>query len=317
MSKPKVLFLDKTHPVLPKMLQNLGLEIVYYDELANEHPDNLSEFLGIIVRSKVLDENFMQKFPKLKFIGRVGAGMENIDLKYTEKKGIQCVNSPEGNRDAVGEHTLGMLLNLTNRLNIADREMRNGQWKREENRGHEIGHMTIGIFGYGNMGSAFAEKISGFNARVIGYDKYKRNYSNHLVEEVDLEGFFKEADVVSFHIPLTQETEFLIDNTFINQFQKNIYILNTSRGKILKTTDLVQNLKTGKVKGAALDVFEYEFNNFETLFVKDIPTEIQYLMDSNNVILTPHIAGWTYESKYKLAMVVGEKITTMKKNGLF
>lgn len=317
MNKPKVLFLDKTHPVLPKMLQNLGLEIVYYDELPNEHLDSLSDFLGIIVRSKVIDENFMQKFPHLKFIGRVGAGMENIDTVHTEKKGIQCVNSPEGNRDAVGEHTLGMLLNLTNRLNIADHEMRYGKWRREQNRGYEIGHMTIGIFGYGNMGSAFAEKISGFNARVIAYDKYKKNYSNHLVEEVDLEDFFKETDVVSFHIPLTQDTEFLVNNSFINQFQKDIYILNTSRGKILKTADLVQNLETGKVRGAALDVFEYESSNFETLFEKSMPSEFQYLVKSNKVILTPHIAGWTYESKYKLAMVVGEKITTMKKNGLF
>jgi D-3-phosphoglycerate dehydrogenase len=317
MNKPKVLFLDKTHPVLPKMLKDLGLEIVYKDEWTSKHSDNLSEFLGIIVRSKVLDENFMKKFSNLKFIGRVGAGMENIDLEYTESKSIQCVNSPEGNRDAVGEHTLGMLLNLTNRLNIADHEMRCGKWRREENRGHEIGHMTIGIFGYGNMGSAFAEKISGFNARVIGYDKYKKNYSNHFVEEVNLKEFFKAADVVSFHIPLTQETEFLVNNVFINQFQKDIYILNTSRGKILKTADLVQNLETGKVKGAALDVFEYESSNFETLFEKSMSPDFQYLMKSNKVILTPHIAGWTYESKYKLAMVVGEKITTMKKNGLF
>lgn len=317
MNKPKVLFLDETHAVLPNMLQSLGLKVVYYDELAIRQPNDFPGFTGIIVRSKVVEKSFMEKFPNLKFIGRVGAGMENIDTDYAEKKGIQCANSPEGNRDAVGEHTLGLLLNLTNNLNTADHQMSNGLWQREKNRGYEIGHMTIGIFGYGNMGSAFAKKISGFNARVIGYDKYKKNYSDNFVEEVALKDFFKEADVVSFHIPLTHETKFLINNTFINQFKKAVYILNTSRGKILKTADLVKNLKQGKIRGAALDVFEYESNNFETLFDNDIPAEIQYLMDSDNVILTPHIAGWTYESQYKLAKVVGDKITKMKKNGLF
>jgi len=308
----KVLFVDTTHPRLPEMLNNAGFEVDYNPEKVA--PDNINEIIpffdGIIIRSKVkIGKEIIDKAKNLKFIGRVGAGLENIDVHYAEQKGIKCFNSPEGNRDAVGEHTLGMLLTLFNNIIKADSEVRNGKWIREGNRGIEIKGKTIGIIGYGNMGSAFAQRLIGFEANVIAYDKYKRNYSNDFVNENTLEELFEQTDILSIHVPFTDETKFMVNHEFITRFKKSIYILNTARGKVLKTEDLVKNIKSGKVLGAALDVLEYEQTSFENLHLgNNLPEAFHFLNNSNKVVLTPHIAGWTHESNVKLSEILADKI---------
>ena len=269
----------------------------------------ISGYEGIIINSRfVIDKTIIDKAPLLRFIARVGAGMESIDVDYLGLKGILWFNSPEGNRQAVGEHTLGLLLNLLNKLHIADRQVREGKWLREENRGTELSGKTIGIIGYGNMGSAFARCLYGFDLNVIAYDKYKTNYSDEFVCEKSLKEVFSQADIVSIHVPLTDETRYMVNNSFIKSFQKNFYLLNTARGSMLKTADLVENLKTGKVLGAGLDVLEYESPSFEKLSFADYPAPMQYLVKAPNVILTPHIAGWSVEANYKHAKVLAEKI---------
>ena len=233
--------------------------------------------------------------------------MENIDLAFAETAGVQCFNSPEGNRDAVGEHTLGMLLSLMNNLNRADRQVRAGKWNREENRGTEIKGKTIGIIGYGNMGSAFAQRLRGFEVRVISYDKYKKEYSDGNTKETVLEEIFDVADIVSMHIPLTDETLYMCDAEFFQRFRKNIWFINTSRGSVVNTEALVEQIKSGKLNGAALDVLEYESSSFEILS-ENFPEAFRFLTQSDKVILTPHIAGWTVESNVKLAKVLVDKI---------
>jgi D-3-phosphoglycerate dehydrogenase len=308
----KVLFVDSTHPRLPEMLYNAGFDVEYNPEKVTA--DNIKKIIpnydGIIIRSKVkFDKDLIDLAKNLKFIGRVGAGLENIDVEYAESKGIKSYNSPEGNRDAVGEQALGMLLSLFNNILRADSEVRNGKWIREGNRGLEIKGKTIGIIGCGNMGSAFAQRLKGFEANVIAYDKYKFNYTNEFVTEKTLEELFEQTDILSLHVPLTDETRFMINDDFINRFKKDIYIINTARGKVLKTDDLVKNMKSGKVLGAALDVLEYEQTSFENLHSgNDLPEAFQYLIKSNKVVLTPHIAGWTQESNVKLSEFLAEKI---------
>jgi D-3-phosphoglycerate dehydrogenase len=233
--------------------------------------------------------------------------MENIDVDYAVSKGIVCMNSPEGNRDAVGEHTLGMLLSLVNHMNRADRQVRQGKWIREENRGMEIKGKTIGIIGYGNMGSAFAQRLKGFEVEVISFDKYKTNYSDGNTRETDLNEIYQTSDIISLHVPLTEETHYMVNSRFINNFKKNIWLINTSRGPIVNTRDLTEHLTSGKVAGAALDVLEYEDSSFESLSVK-YPGELKNLLHADNVLLTPHIAGLTAESNYKLAKVLVDKI---------
>lgn len=308
----KVLFIDSTHPRLPEMLRRAGFDVEYDPDkvtTANIN-DIIPNYDGIIIRSKVkIDKIIIDLSSKLKFIGRVGAGLENIDVDYAESKGIKCFNSPEGNRDAVGEQALGMLLTLFNNIIKADTEVRKGKWLREENRGLEIKGKTIGIIGYGNMGSAFAQRLKGFDTNVIAYDKYKVGYSDEYVQEKSLKDLFEQTDILSLHVPLTEETQFMVCNEFINKFKKNIYIINTARGKVLKTDDLVKNLKSGKVLGAALDVLEYEQVSFENLHSdNNLPEAFEYLIKSNNIVLTPHIAGWTYESNIKLSEFLAEKI---------
>ncbi|OFX19857.1 MAG: hydroxyacid dehydrogenase, partial [Bacteroidetes bacterium GWA2_31_9b] len=270
----------------------------------------IHKYEGIIIRSKFkLDKDVIDKAHNLKFIGRVGSGLENIDTDYANQKGITCFNSPEGNRDAVGEHALGLLLTLANNISKADSEIRNGKWAREENRGFELKGKTIGIIGYGNMGSAFAQRLRGFESHVIAYDKYKFNYSNDFVKEKSLTELFEQVDILSLHVPLTDETNYMVNNDFINRFRKPLYIINTSRGKVLNTNDLVLNIKNGKVLGAALDVIEYEEVSFENLLsAKPIPESFDYLLKCNKVVLTPHIAGWTIESNIKLSEVLAQKI---------
>ena len=312
----KILIIDTVHEILIEKLEKSGFFCDYVPDLtADEVEKKIHEYDGVIGRSKIpFQKALLDKAIRLKFIGRVGAGVENIDLAYAGSKGIKCFNSPEGNRDAVGEHTLGMLLNLLNKINIADSEVRNFKWKREANRGIEIKGKTVGIIGYGNMGSAFAQRLCGFETRVIAYDKYKFDYSNQYVTETSLENLFELSDIVSLHVPLTAETNYMVNNEFINSFTKNIFILNTSRGKVVKTDDLVQNIKSGKILGAALDVLEYENATFENLSSEEIPDSLQFLLSDKHCLLTPHIAGWTQESKFKLADNLADKIIVAFEN---
>jgi D-3-phosphoglycerate dehydrogenase len=238
----------------------------------------------------------------------VGAGMENIDVTYANQKNISCVSAPEGNKDALGEHAVAMLLMLFNNLKKADAEVRKGIWLRSENRGIEIKNKTIGIIGYGNMGESFAKKLSGFECKILVFDKYKTDFGNSHVIETTLENIFEECDVLSLHVPLTEETEYMVNADFINRFKKNIFIINTARGKCLNTANLVNAMKTGKVLGACLDVSEYESVSFEQLDNNEIPEPLKYLINSDNVILTPHIGGWTHESNFKMSKIIAEKM---------
>jgi len=307
----KILFVDSTHSILPDKLTKAGFICDYKPEINGTEIINIiPSYEGLIIRSKIkIDKAFIDKATNLRFIGRVGAGLENIDVEYAEKKGIKCFNSPEGNRDAVGEHALGLLLCLLNNVLKADAEVRKGLWIREKNRGTEIKGKTVSIIGYGNMGGAFAQRLRGFGAHVIAYDKYKFNYSDEYVTEKTLNDIFEETDILSLHIPLTDETQFMINDHFINQFKKNIYLINTARGKVVKTDDLIKNIRSGKVIGAALDVLEYEQTSFENLHsAEKIPETFEYLTKSDRVLLTPHIAGWTHESNIKLSEFIADKI---------
>ncbi len=283
---------------------------LFYDKPAKELKMLIPNYEGIVIRSKFkITKEIIESAPNLKCIARAGAGMENIDMVAAKEKNIICVNAPEGNRDAVAEHALGMLLMLFNRLKKADTEIREGKWLREENRGIELKGKTIGIIGYGNTGKAFAQKLQGFGVNILAYDKYKRDYAaTEGVKETGLEEIFEKADLLSLHVPLTEETNYLVDDVFISKFKKNIYIINTARGKCLNTADLVKNLEGGKILGACLDVLEYETVSFESVDFASLPEPIKYLIKSDKVILTPHIAGWTYESNIKIAEVLARKI---------
>ena len=305
----KVLFIDTVHPLIREELSAHGYTCKQAQDMEKEDLMKIiHQYSGIIIRSRInLDEEILSKAKKLRFIGRVGAGMENIDVKFAESRGVLCFNSPEGNRDAVGEHTTGMLISLMNHFSRADRQVREGKWKREENRGTEIKGKTVGIIGYGNMGSAFAQRLQGFEATVISYDKYKKDYSDGNTHETTLEEIFDLADIVSIHVPLTEETRYMCNDEFFKLFRKKIWFLNTSRGLVVNTIELVNHLKSGKLLGVALDVLEYEDASFENIS-GNYPGAFRYLTECDNVILTPHIAGWTVESNIKLAKVLVDKI---------
>jgi D-3-phosphoglycerate dehydrogenase len=250
----------------------------------------------------------LDKATNLKFIGRVGAGLENIDCEYAESKNIKLIAAPEGNRNAVGEHSLAMLLSLFNKLNKADNEVRNGKWLREENRGIELDGRTVGLIGYGNMGKSFAKKLRGFDVDVLCYD-IKPNVGDANCKQVSLQELQEKANVLSLHTPQTERTKNMVNSDFINNFKKNFWLINTARGTSVVTKDLVQSLKSGKILGAGLDVLEYEKSSFENLFSNDkMPEAFQYLIDSENVLLSPHVAGWTIESKARLAQTIVNKI---------
>lgn len=303
----KILLLDKNHPLITEQLlaKNFILEEDFtssYDEVC----EKIYDYEGVIIRSRIpLDKNFLEKAKNLKFIARVGAGMENIDIPVAEKLGIQLINSPEGNRDSVAEHVVGMLLILMNRLFIASQEVKNGIWLREENRGDELLGKTVGLIGYGNMGKATAKRLSGFGCKVIFYDILP-DLSDEYATQVSLEELKERADVLSLHIPLTDESYYLIDGPFISDMKNDFYFVNTARGKNVETKSLVEALKAGKVKGACLDVLEYEKSSFEKLEAEN--EDLQFLLESEKVIVTPHIAGWTIQSKEKLAQVIVDKI---------
>lgn len=309
----KVLFVDSTHASLPDGLEKAGFSCDYFPDYRRaDFMKIIGGYEGVIIRSKILlDEEILSKATRLKFIARVGAGMENIDVSFAESLGINCLNAPEGNRGAVGEQAVGMLLMLFNHLLRADAEVRKGIWRREENRGLEIEGKTIGIIGYGNTGGSFARKLSGFRPKVLAYDKYKTGFSDAYVKEAAVNQLFEECDVVSLHLPLTEETQFLVDNSFIRLFKKPFFLINTSRGKIVKTDDLVENLKSGKILGACLDVLEFEGLSFESLDQESLPRAFAELVQMDNVVLSPHIAGWTYESNLKLSATIVEKVKAL------
>ena len=303
----KVLIADRTHEVLEQRLRDAGIEVsVEPDHDYDSLKQAVQGYDGLVVRSKVvIDKAFIDAVPSLRCIGRVGAGMETIDVEYAENKGVRCLNSPEGNRDAVGEHAVGLLLALFNHIASADAEVRQGLWRREANRGLEIKDKTIGIVGFGNMGQAFATRLKGFGCRVLFYDKYKTFdvvKGLDMVEPVSLEELQRQADVVSFHVPLTDETHHYLDSHFIESMRKPFYLINTARGAVIDTEALVAGLEGGKVLGAALDVLEGENMQADGL------TTINSKLLTLNCVLTPHVAGWTVESKYKLAAVLADKI---------
>ncbi len=310
----KILIIDKVNPYLPKSLKKYGFEVSDFQNITSEEAIRiLPDYDGIILRSKIkLNAELLSKCKKLKFISRVGAGMEAIDIKTAKKLGIKLINAPEGNRDAVGDHTVGLILSLFRKICEANNQISNGKWDREAARGIELGGKTVGIIGYGNMGSAFARRISAFGTKVIAYDKYKIAFSDAFVTEVNLKTIFDETDILSIHVPLTEETHFMVNSNFIDKFRKNFYLINTARGKIVKTSDLVEKLKEGKILGAGLDVLEYEKQSFEDLSAED--DDLNYLRNATNVIMTPHIAGITYESDKKLAEVIYRKIINFFEN---
>ncbi|MDR0196245.1 MAG: 2-hydroxyacid dehydrogenase [Myroides sp.] len=313
MNTKKVLHIDSNHPLMIAQLAELGYENVEnYTASKSEIEEIIHEYEGIIIRSRFsIDQTFLDKAINLKFIGRVGAGLENIDCAYAKTKGIALIAAPEGNRTAVGEHALGMLLTLMNKLNLIDQEVRQGIWIREGNRGYEIEGKTVGIIGYGNMGNAFAKRLQGFDCEVIFYD-IKEGLGNQYAKQVSLQELQERSDILSLHTPQTPETMHLINAELINGFKKPFWFINTARGKSANTYDVVEALKSGKIRGAALDVLEYEKSSFENMFSDNaLPEPMQYLIQAKNVLLSPHIAGWTYESKEKLAQVIIDKIKVL------
>ncbi|ATA89302.1 hydroxyacid dehydrogenase [Capnocytophaga stomatis] len=306
----KILHLDTNHPLMIAQLAENGFENYEdYKSSKSEIESKIHLYDGIILRSRFsIDRSFIEKATNLKFIARVGAGLENIDCEFAESKGVMLISSPEGNRNAVGEHTLGMLLALLNKFKKANTEIERGKWLREENRGWELDYKTVGIIGYGNMGKSFAKKLKGFDCKVICYD-IKPNVGDENATQVSLEEFFSQAEVVSLHTPQNPLTMRMVNTDFINKFSNPFWFLNTARGKSVVTDDLVSALKSGEILGAGLDVLEYEKSSFEDFFTEDnFPEAFRYLLEADNVILTPHIAGWTMESKEKLAQVIVDKI---------
>lgn len=313
---PRILVIDHTHPVLEEMLTQAGIVCSNHPEYNRKDIlEHIGEYDGIVVRSKINIDKEIIDAGNLKCIARTGAGMDAIDVEYAEKKGIVCLNSPEGNRDAVGEHALGMLLALFNKLCMGNAEVRKGLWQRESNRGLEIKGKTIGIIGYGNMGNAFAQRLSGFECRVLAYDKYKVHYGNAYAEEVDIQTLFTETDILSLHVPLTSETHHMVNADFLTRFSKNIYLINTSRGKVVETDALSDAMRTKKVLGACLDVLEQEDFSCEWN-EKNLSPSLRYLLDSDKTIFSPHVGGWTQESKYKLPYFLAKKIIAALATGI-
>ena len=305
----RILHIDSNHSLLLEQLSNLGFQ--NEEDCSGSKSDieeKIHKYDGIVLRSRFsIDKSFIDKARKLKFIGRVGAGLENIDCDYAEKKGIVLIAAPEGNRNAVGEHALGMLLSLFNKLNKADREVRNGQWLREENRGVELDGQTVGLIGYGHMGKSFAKKLRGFDTEVLCYD-IKPGMADANCTQVSLKELQQRATIISIHTPQTPLTRHMIDLNFINQCRHPFWLINTARGTAVCTKDLVTALKSGKIVGAGLDVLEYEKKSFEKLFTSAMPAAFDYLIAAENVLLSPHVAGWTIESKEKLAQTIVDKI---------
>jgi len=306
----KVLFVDVVHPILEERLIQLGCSCDHdYTSSKKEIESKISDYQGLVIRSRFpIDEYFLNLSINLKFIARSGAGLENIDLVAAQEKGVKVFNSPEGNMAAVGEQAIGMLLMLFNQLKKGDKEVRESTWDREGNRGLEISGKTIGIIGYGNMGKAFAKKLSGFDCNVVAHDKYKKGFSDGFVKEVSLAELKEKAEIISIHLPLTTETKYYIDKPFIASCALPFYLINTARGNHINTESLVNGLESNKILGVCLDVLEYENKSFESISANELPMAFNYLCASEKVILSPHVAGWTEESYIKLSSFLADKI---------
>jgi len=306
----KILHIDSNHPILLEMLEKAGFTNES-DFLSSkeEIEQKIENYDGIVIRSRFkIDKQFLDKASNLKFIARVGAGLESIDCDYAENKNITLISAPEGNRNAVGEQALGMLLSLFNKLNQADKSVKSGHWEREKHRGYELEGKTVGIIGYGNMGKSFAKKLKGFDVNEVLFYDIENGLEDENARQVSLEEIQEKADVLSLHIPWTPLTDKMVNQKFIQRFHKPFWLINTSRGKNVVTKDLVEALKSGKILGCGLDVLEYEKSSFEKIDLESIPEDLKYLFEAENVLLTPHIGGWSFESHLKLAKVIAEKI---------
>jgi len=312
MTQIPLLIIDTVHPLLHETLVKNGFKLTEaYDWNKEKIIAEIKNYKGLIIRSRItIDKKIIDAATNLKFIARYGAGMENIDVAYAESKNIKCLHAAAGNKDAVAEHAIGMLLNLFNNINKADAEVRQYQWQREANRGEELAGKTVGIIGYGNMGSAFAKRLQGFEVKVLVHDKYKNNYitKSDWLEESSLEKIQNEAQVISLHIPLTQQTNGMINYQWLSAFKHPFYLINTARGKVLNTGDAMQLMQENKIKGMCLDVLEYEDTSFEHLNAAHQNETIKAIFASPKVILTPHIAGWSQQSNIKLAQVLANAI---------
>lgn len=309
MVNKRILIVDDLHPVFKQEAEVLGYAVTDQPLFTREQTRAaIQDYVGLIIRTKFLvDRELIDAAPNLKFIARAGAGMDNVDEAYAQTKGIVCINAPEGNADAVGEHTIGMLLSLMNKLRQADQQVRQGIWDREGNRGWELKGRKVGIIGYGHMGQAFAQKLQGFGVDVMAYDKYKTGFSDAYVREVSMEEIVKFSDVLSLHIPLTPETRQLVDHEYLFHFRKPIFFLNTSRGEIVNTQAILKAISEGKIIGAGLDVLEVE--KFPALAEQNWYAE---LAKNENVVLSPHVAGWTVESYRKISEVLAEKLKNLE-----
>jgi D-3-phosphoglycerate dehydrogenase len=308
MNTRNILIVDDIHPIFIEQAEALGYRCNYQPSIKPEQAfEIIDRYEGLVIRSKFLvDRKMIDMSKNLHFICRAGAGMDNIDERYAGEKGIILINAPEGNRDAVGEHAIGLLLNLMNNINSSDSEIREGIWKREANRGYELKGKTVGVIGYGFMGKSFARKLSGFAVNVIAYDKYKTDFSDQYASQVSMEEIVKHADVVSFHIPLTAETNGLVNDEYLFHFKKPIFLLNTSRGKVVRTQAVLNAIKQGRILGAGLDVLEVE--KFPALAEQAWFEELRL---SNKVILTPHVAGWTFDSYRRISEVMADKLSKL------
>ena len=303
----KILIIDEMHESIVPLLEGAGYEVFYRPEIEKkEILETVGEYEGLIIRSKIpMDRALLERATKLKFIGRAGAGLDNIDIDFLDERGIQLFHAPEGNRDAVGEHAIGMLLALFNHFGKADLQVRKGIWRREENRGEELAGKTVGIIGYGNMGQAFAKRLSGFDVEVLAYDKYRSDYGDEYARESSWVEIFEKADVLSIHVPLTPETRGFLDMPKLSRFKKPIYFINTARGEVISFDTLNEALQEKLIKGAVLDVLENEKFNALTLAQQ---LSFEKLAERENVLFTPHVAGWTYQSYEKINQVLVEKI---------
>lgn len=311
MNRGSVLITDPVHPLLLEGLQRAGYEVDYRPDIDEAGVlEIIGSYTGLVINSKIYaGVQLIDRGTRLKFIGRLGSGLEVIDRQYAEARGIECFNTPEGNRDAVAEHAVGMLLGLMNHIARADAQVRRGQWLRETNRGVELGGKTVGIIGFGNTGSAFAKRLAGFDVRILAYDKYKKGFGIPTIEETRLETIYEQADIVSLHVQLTPENRYWVNKEFIKNFAKPFYLVNTSRGKVVHTGDLLWGLEQGLILGAALDVLE---NEKITLLDEVEKRWFEGLVNNEKVLLTPHIAGWTFQSKEKIAKLMVDKILEIR-----
>lgn len=311
----RIVFTDPAHPYLPERLRTLGCHCVFLDRAGR---DQILEALpaadGLVVRSRIrIDRELLARAPGLRFVARIGVGTEHIDLEACAERGVAVLTSPEGSRDTVAEHSVGLLLMLLNKLGVADRQVREGQWLREANRGTELRGKTVGILGYGNMGTAFARRMQGFGVRVMAYDKYKTNYGDEFAEAVDLGTLQAESEILSIHIPYMPSNHYFVDGSFLDAFARPLHLINTARGSVLHTAQLVERLEDGRVAGAALDVLEYEDQSFDHLGLDTLPAPFQRLRQMDQVVLSPHIAGWSHEAKARHARVLAGKIENLLK----